>query len=165
MKKIIKTLTLIMALFVATHANAQWSISKIEADELKGNQEYYASVYQDKQGYATFWSNDAYFKIGINEGLGTFKNCGGGHVICIVGLYVGDKLVKKYSQVYFYIGDMAKTATMVNRWSLAQKIIEHLQKKGDVRILAPRFGDPDLDLRIPMNKDLKYDPPMAPLFY
>lgn len=166
MKKIFKVATLIVMLFFATNADAQWRMSKIEADELKRNEERHASIYYGEEGYATFWSDDPLFKIGLNEGCGIFSRYGTtDYVHCIIGLYVDGKLVKRYPRIRFFVGEGLKAAVMAERWGVAQKIIEHLQKKGDVRILAPRYAELDFDLRIPMNKDLKYDPPQAPLFY
>ena len=162
MKKIFKVATLIMMLFFATNADAQWRISKIPADELKGTKEHYANIYESSSGYFVCWNDGANLKIVCNEGI--FKPTAFS-VVCIIGLYEGDRLVKKYNKVHFTLGDNYDTATMFDRFALGQRVIEHLQKKGKVRIIAPRHGKIDFDITIPMNKDIKYDPPQAPLFY
>ena len=157
-----KTVFLMMAIFAISSANAQWDISKIPADELKGTKEHYANLYSSSDGYFVCWNDRANLKISCKEGI--FKPTAFS-VVCIIGLYEGDRLVKKYNKVHFTLGDNYDTATMFDRFALGQRIIEHLQKKGKVRIIAPRHGRLDFDITIPMNKDIKYDPPMVPLGY
>lgn len=160
MKKII--FILVMSLFVCINANAQWSVSVIKGDELKGTEDCYANVYDFSNGYFVCWSNDTSIKIGTNVGIFDYDTEYGSYssfqyTNVIIGFYVDGTLTEKV-MAKFYVPDgksnTAYTSDIKNK-GLGVKIINHIKTKGDVRIIAPRYGRVDFDITIPMNNTLK----------
>ena len=150
-----KFLILTAAIFIASAANAQWlKPSYYPADELKGEDAYYANMYSNDAGYFVSWSNGENIKIGTNRGIFDYDD---DYVTVIVGFYVGDKLEEKVvAKFYVPTGDSDTAYSSSFRDpGLGLKIINHLRTKGKVRFLADKFSGADFDLTVPMNKNLK----------
>lgn len=153
MKKLF--LFLAMALF-ANAVNAQWHEPVYKpADELKGEDAYYANIYDGNSGSFVCWSNETDIKIITDRGIFDYDDS---YVRVIVGFYVGDELVDKVT-ARFYVpkgdSDTAYTSKYQTPTDLGSRIITHLKTKGKVRFLAPKYSGSDFDLTVPMNKNLK----------
>lgn len=153
MKKIILLLT---AIFITTAVHAQWQSPRfVPADELKGEEAYYANQYIGDAGFFVSWSNETKIKIGTTKGIFDYDD---NYVSVIVGFYVGDVLEEKVT-TKFYVprgdSDTAYTSDYQRPTDLGSKIINHLKTKGKVRFIVPKYSGADFDLTVPINKNLK----------
>ncbi len=153
MKKFILLLT---AIFIANVVHAQWqSPSFFPADELKGEEAYYANQYINDTGFFVSWSNETKIKIGTIQGIFDYED---DYVPVIVGFYVGNVLEEKVT-TKFYVPegdkDTAYTSNYQRPTDLGSKIINHLKTKGKVRFIVPKYSGVDFDLTVPINKNLK----------
>lgn len=150
-----KLLLLIATIFIANVANAQWHEPHyFPADELKGEQAYYANQYSDDTGYFVSWSNEKEIKIGTRRGIFDYDD---NYVTVIIGFYVGDALEEKVTTKFFVPDGDSDTAfsSAYREPGLGLKIINHLKTKGKVRFIASRYSGGDFDLTVPMNRNIK----------
>ena len=161
MKKIFILCFAIVA--ICTNTNAQyygfcdWTEVYLEADELKGKKERYSNAYvKDNGDFFACFSDDKYVIIKTQDGFFNYNYEYNNFVVDVtIGFYKDNILIEKdvvhfrtmsesgYSNVAFsYIGD-------------GKKIIKHLKYIGDVRIIAPKYGDKDFDITIPMNPNIR----------
>ena len=153
MKRVILFLT---AIFIANVAFAQWREPHYyPADELKGEEAYWANQYIDDAGYFVCWSNESEIKIGTRRGIFDYDDH---YVTVIIGFYVGDELEEKVT-TKFYVpsgdSDTAYTSEYRTPKNLGTKIINHIKTKGKVRFIASKYSGADFDLTVPMNTSLK----------
>lgn len=146
----------VLSLFIAHVINAQWqSPHYYPADELRGEEAYYANQYVGNAGYFVSWSNESKIKIGTSRGIFDYHD---NYVTVIVGFYVGDELEEKVTTEFFVPNgdsDTAYTSGYRQPRDLGGKIINHLKTKGKVRFIASKYSGADFDLTVPMNKNLK----------
>lgn len=139
-------------------AKAQWNKPEyFPADELTGSDEYYANLYKGDCGYFVSWTGKASggkIKVATDSGIFDYETIGGYYFTdAIVGFYEGDKLVDKVVASFNVPKGDADTAYCAA--DLALKIKIHLKTKGKVRIIISKYGGPNFDLTIPMNKNLR----------
>lgn len=146
-----------------------WTITKNEADELKGNKAYTSYVYNDPgMGSFVFWGFEEYqFRIvsdngvfNYESGYNQFSGSYSGEIV-IIGLYDGnDKLIEKFNM--WLDRDKSKGGTFLNTRNAGgmsnpvgqkgkvKKIFKHLQgDNGYVRIVAARYNHSDFDIKLP----------------
>ena len=154
MKRVILT-AIFIAIFFTSNAFAQWSITYHEGDPLKETEACYANTYTCQEGNAfTCQTGTDIIRIYTHEGIFNTYN---GSVNMIIGFYQGDKLIEK-KEVWFYVPNDQPNCAYSNPYKqkkISRRIKEHLKSIGNVRILASRYGDPDLDIIIPMNTEIK----------
>lgn len=152
---------LLATLFISTVTFAQWSIRHIDADELRGQEECYFNFYNSPKGDSfSFGSTQPLsFIIGTRSGIFNYgDDAFGYHTLkVIVGYYVGKELVDKATETLYISKDGNSNYAGSLGGELANKVVNHLKTKGDVRIIAPKYSGSDYDVRIPMNKNLKVD--------
>ena len=166
MKKIFALI--LMSLAVCVNANAEWYRQHFKADELREQEAYYANAYSCSIGQFVCWSNDNRVRVECKDGIFDAER---NYVSVRVGLYKGDELVEliKYVRCWVPDGDydhayIDESFCHVNgeynrNYNVGYKIIHHLKYVGVVRIIVPRYGDPDFDISIPMNPNLITDIP------
>lgn len=153
MKKIL-LLTISLVCLCAT-ANAQWKVSTIKGDALKGTTDAIAYEYGG-HNYFVCWDNNYSLKIGCTSGIFNPRASSlNRNVDVTIGLYEGDTLVEKL-KVGFWLNDELDAAYGLTK-SVNKKIIKHLKTKGDVRIIAQKYRGADYDLTLPMNPDIRYN--------
>lgn len=157
MKKFITTIVLALVASLMFTAKAQWSEPKyFPADELKGEEAYYANTFTGEDGAVIIWSNETDVKLVAKRGIFDYDD---NYVNVIVGFYESDKLVEKVT-TKFYVpnGDSntAYTSSFKEPLGLGLKIILHLSNNGKVRFIANKYSGPDFDLTVSMNKNLKH---------
>lgn len=149
-----KTLITLLALAFSIHASAQWHEPILhEADKLLGQKEYYSNLYDAKVGSLLIWSNENNVRIATYNGIFDYEN---EHVPVIIGLYVDGELKRKV-RARFYVRSGSEHQATTDNWfrpGIGKLIINHLKYKGDIRIVAKRYGRVDLDMYIPMNPEL-----------
>lgn len=152
MKKFIFTVLLV---FISYASFAQWDISLKNGDELLNIPAHYFHVYYDDingAGYIAFRSNDDTFMVSAAKGIFDYNQ----NDLCkvIIGFYENDKLTNKI-ETNFTVGNNSKTAGTFGE--IGREIIMHLKNKGDVRIILPKRYDNNIDIRIPMNKNIHFN--------
>lgn len=156
MKKIL--FIVVMMLSFCVNANAQWHISETKADELKGTKASKNAIFLNEEGnFAITDAFDYVVMIGTNKGLFDYeRNSTLKTVNMLIGYYVEDKLVEK-SNVTLYVGSGGDTAYSYENKDFFNKVVNHLKYKGSIRIIIERYNRLDLDLIVPMNKDLPFN--------
>ena len=152
MKKFIFTVLLV---FISYASFAQWDISLNNGDELLNIPAHYFHIYHDNiNGAASiaFKSNDDSFLVTPIKGIFDYNQ----DDLCkvIIGFYENDKLTNKI-ETNFTVVNNGKIAGTFGE--TGQKIIMHLKNKGDVRIILPKYNSSNIDIRIPMNKNIHFD--------
>lgn len=154
MKKLIFT-TVLMLLSNLIFAQSQWSITYNEADELKETEACYVNSFITENGDAFICQNNHEgVRIYTNKGIfHTFNN----FVQLTIGFYVDNKLIEK-KEVWLFVPSGQANIAYSNRYKqkkIGKKIKEHLKTSGDIRIIAKRYSDPDFDIIIPKNPEIK----------
>lgn len=152
-------LIVISLVCMAYSASAQWQKANFPADELKGTEAYTAYIFYDSDSdFMCYWSNDVSIKIGAGRGIFDYSDH---HVRVIIGFYEGDTLLEKETAT-FYVpdgdSDTAYTSSYGGGKQLAEKIINHLNTKGDVRFIAPKYSGSDFDLVVKKRTDANTTP-------
>ena len=146
-----------------------WTITKNEADELKGNKAYTSYVYNDPgMGSFVFWGFEEYqFRIvsdngvfNYESGYNQFSGSYSGEIVTI-GLYDGnDKLIEKFNMwldrdkskggIFLNTRNAGGMSNPVGQKGKVKKIFKHLQgDNGYVRIVAARYNHSDFDIKLP----------------
>jgi hypothetical protein len=135
---------------LSVNAQNGWNNTVFDADELKGTESYTSYYYEDVNGMVVFFSNESYYKLVTNSGIFDYGKYD--DVIVTVGFYdINNKLIKK-EQSAFYVssknsGSCFLSPSLKERGVFFKKYIE--EEKGYVRIIAPRYGRSDFDIKIP----------------
>ena len=157
MKKIFYSLlTIFTILFVNSNSYAQWSSKYYRADPLTGTEECFIDSFTDKNGN-TFTSQSNHETLRIYTTKGIFNYDIHRTVHLIIGFYVGHMMIEK-KDVWFHVPTDKPQMAYSDRYKqkkISRKIKQHLKTKGSIRIIADIYGDDDLDITIPMNKNLK----------
>ena len=146
-----------------------WEITRVEADELKGNGAYTVyKYYQPGEGSFIFWGfNEFQYRIFSDNGIFNYKSSysrytgsySGENVT--VGLYDGNNnLIEKFNMwldkesdkdgSYLRTRNAGSMSNPVGQKGKVKKILEHLQGySGYVRIVATRYNRADFDIKIP----------------
>ena len=157
----------------STSRGGGWEITKIEADELKGNESYTAyKYYQPGEGSFIFWGFNNYqyrifsdsgifnYDSGYNRYFGSYS----GETVT-VGLYDGNgNLIEKFNMwldkesdkggSYLRTRNAGGMSNPVGQKEKVKKILNHLKgDSGYVRIIATRYNRPDFDIKIPPVKE------------
>lgn len=156
-----------------SESKAGWEITKMEADKLKGNDEYKAyKYYQPGEGSFIFWGFDEYqYRIFSDNGIfnyesgyNRFSGSYSGETVT-VGLYdANGNLIEKFNMwldkesskggSYLKTRNAGGMSNPVGQKGKVKKIFKHLQGDGGyVRIVATRYNHPDFDIKIPPVKD------------
>ena len=158
MKKFIITIILALVASLSFTANAQWSEPKyFPADELRGEEAYYANTFAGEDGAVIIWSNETDVKLVTRQGIFDYHD---NYVNVIVGFYEGDKLVEKVTTKFYAPdgdSDTAYTSSIKEPLGLGLKIILHLHNNGKVRFIASKYSGADFDLTVSMNRNLKHE--------
>jgi hypothetical protein len=148
---------------------AGWEITKMEADELKGNEAYKAYKYNlPGEGSFIFWGFDEFqYRICSSNGIFNYEFISGPYSgsytgeIVNIGLYdASDKLIEKFEMwldkesgkdgSYLKTRNAGGMNNPMGQKGKVKKIFKHLQgDKGYVRIVATRYNRPDFDIKIP----------------
>lgn len=146
---------------------AGWEITKMEADELKGNEAYKAYIYnQPGAGSFIFWGFDEFqYRIISDNGIFNYETGSYSGEIVTVGLYDGSgKLIEKFDMwldkesgkggSYLKTRNAGSMSNPIGQKGKVKKIFKHLQgDSGYVRIVATRYNRPDFDIKIPPVKE------------
>ena len=156
-----------------TSGKGGWEITKIDADELKGNEAYTAyKYYQPGEGSFIFWGfNEFQYRIFSDNGIFNYQSgynrysgSYSGESVT-VGLYDGnDNLIEKFDMwldkesdkggSYLRTRNAGGMSNPVGQKGKVKKILKHLQgDSGYVRIVATRYNRPDFDIKIPPVKE------------
>jgi len=152
MKKFIMALVCLMTMVLSVNAQNGWNKTVFNADELKGTESYTSYYYEDVNGMVVFFSNEPCYKLVTQSGIFDYGVLGDDDVIVTIGFYdINNKLIKK-EQSAFYVSSKDKgscflSAALKERGAFFKKYIE--EEKGYVRIIAPRYGRSDFDIKIP----------------
>lgn len=146
------------------HASAQWELTQIKADELKGTKQYLSYVYTDslKTGSFVFWSiYPDHFKVYSRKHLFDWMQASQYMVQKVtIGIYNENLELKKKHEMWLdtesgethclFTRQTNKMNRPIGQSKQAKKIIDHLStKKGYIRIIAKQYGAEDFDLTIP----------------
>ena len=156
-----------------TSGKGGWEITKIDADELKGNEAYTAyKYYQPGEGSFIFWGfNEFQYRIFSDNGIFNYQSgynrysgSYSGESVT-VGLYDGnDNLIEKFDMwldkesdkggSYLRTRNAGGMSNPVGQKGKVKKILKHLQgDSGYVRIVATRYNRADFDIKIPPVKE------------
>lgn len=156
-----------------TSGKGGWEITKIDADELKGNEAYTAyKYYQPGEGSFIFWGfNEFQYRIFSDNGIFNYQSgynrysgSYSGESVT-VGLYDGnDNLIEKFDMwldkesdkggSYLRTRNAGGMSNPVGQKGKVKKILKHLQgDSGFVRIVATRYNRADFDIKIPPVKE------------
>jgi len=156
-----------------TSGKGGWEITKIDADELKGNEAYTAyKYYQPGEGSFIFWGfNEFQYRIFSDNGIFNYQSgynrysgSYSGESVT-VGLYDGnDNLIEKFDMwldkesdkggSYLRTRNAGGMSNPVGQKGKVKKILKHLQgDSGYVRIVATRYNRADFDIKIPPLKE------------
>ena len=156
-----------------TSGKGGWEITKIDADELKGNEAYTAyKYYQPGEGSFIFWGfNEFQYRIFSDNGIFNYQSgynrysgSYSGESVT-VGLYDGnDNLIEKFEMwldkesdkggSYLRTRNAGGMSNPVGQKGKVKKILKHLQgDSGYVRIVATRYNRADFDIKIPPVKE------------
>jgi len=156
-----------------TSGKGGWEITKIDADELKGNEAYTAyKYYQPGEGSFIFWGfNEFQYRIFSDNGIfdyqsgyNRYSGSYSGESVT-VGLYDGnDNLIEKFDMwldkesdkggSYLRTRNAGGMSNPVGQKGKVKKILKHLQgDSGYVRIVATRYNRADFDIKIPPVKE------------
>lgn len=156
-----------------TSGKGGWEITKIDADELKGNEAYTAyKYYQPGEGSFIFWGfNEFQYRIFSDNGIfnyqsgyNSYSGSYSGESVT-VGLYDGnDNLIEKFDMwldkesdkggSYLRTRNAGGMSNPVGQKGKVKKILKHLQgDSGYVRIVATRYNRADFDIKIPPVKE------------
>lgn len=156
-----------------TYGKGGWEITKIDADELKGNEAYTAyKYYQPGEGSFIFWGfNEFQYRIFSDNGIFNYQSgynrysgSYSGESVT-VGLYDGnDNLIEKFDMwldkesdkggSYLRTRNAGGMSNPVGQKGKVKKILKHLQgDSGYVRIVATRYNRADFDIKIPPVKE------------
>lgn len=156
-----------------TSGKGGWEITKIDADELKGNEAYIAyKYYQPGEGSFIFWGfNEFQYRIFSDNGIFNYQSgynrysgSYSGESVT-VGLYDGnDNLIEKFDMwldkesdkggSYLRTRNAGGMSNPVGQKGKVKKILKHLQgDSGYVRIVATRYNRADFDIKIPPVKE------------
>ena len=153
--------------------NGGWEITKIAADELKGNEAYTAyKYYQPGEGSFIFWGfNEFQYRIFSDNGIfnyqtgyNRYSGSYSGESVT-VGLYDRDGyLIEKFDMwldresdkggTYLRTRNAGGMNNPIGQKGKVKKIFKHLQSEsGYVRIVAKRYNRADYDIKIPPVKE------------
>ena len=162
-----KIFALIMFVFIGLAANAQnWNHTHIDGDELKGTpeNEVYVFVDENENGFV-FGANEMFFKVITKSGFFNYNKYN--IVSGIIGLYdENNNLLKKYDQFMFRVDNGLENTAYPNKYSKkggnnkknVKEIFNHLLNvNGYIRIIIPRYGDSDFDMKINCITTIKED--------
>lgn len=156
-----------------TSGKGGWEITKIDADELKGNEAYTAyKYYQPGEGSFIFWGfNEFQYRIFSDNGIFNYQSgynrysgSYSGESVT-VGLYDGNgNLIEKFDMwldkesdkggSYLRTRNAGGMSNPVGQKGKVKKILKHLQgDSGYVRIVATRYNRADFDIKIPPVKE------------
>lgn len=156
-----------------TSGKGGWEITKIDADELKGNEAYTAyKYYQPGEGSFIFWGfNEFQYRIFSDNGIFNYQSgynrysgSYSGESVT-VGLYDGnDNFIEKFDMwldkesdkggSYLRTRNAGGMSNPVGQKGKVKKILKHLQgDSGYVRIVATRYNRADFDIKIPPVKE------------
>ena len=122
---------------------SKWIEKIFPADELKGNDEYTLYFYMNKKDkYSVTYRNNKKNIILIHSYEGIFD----ANDNVLIGLYKDGKMELKISSTV----DVSKDyETLFISGMDGLKVITWLEHGGDIRIIAPRYNRPSLDVMIP----------------
>lgn len=156
-----KKLLFITTFLLSLNAHAQWSVKHTQADELTGAIESCQYTYTTSTGVFQYDTNTNMYQIATTDGIFNTERISGyrGSSI-IIGLYSSeDKLLDRITmwldtpEGYPHVLRTRYASTMstpVGQKKKVAKILNHLnQTTGYIRILAPLYGKPTLDLKVP----------------
>lgn len=146
---------ILISIVAHTNAFAQWTTTHLTADPLRDMPAQFISTFTTEDGVrficssiddnVTIHSNDKIFNYDIKQNV---------HVI--IGFYIGNNLVER-KDAWFYVPASDPTyaiSGLHKKSKIGKKIKEHLRAKGSVRIIVDVFGDSNIELIIPMKKNL-----------
>lgn len=145
-------ITIIAAVLITATAFGQkfnvWRTSQVEADALIGNEAYetYMLVTPEYSGIAYSSNKDI---VAILCGEGIFDADIDGNIYVLVGLYRNGELTDKVTQIW---ERGASTDTMLSGQDDGRVIKNWLESGGDIRLIASRYSQAYLDIRIPHRK-------------
>lgn len=138
----------------------EWSITKFQKDELKGNEEYFAYMYRiPKIGSFIFWSNKEYqFRLVNEEGIFNYNSYYNRYtgsyrgMTITVGLYnEKSELIEKFDMYLsapegkpsiLEAGNPKSMNRDIKQKTKVKKILNHLfTNNGYVRIIADTYGE------------------------
>lgn len=162
MKNIIKIAVAVLIMVSALPMRAQeWEIQSVDGDELRGTKADTFLVYDHKDGSVFVSQANEAVLVKTNNGIFDFSGMDG-HVNAIIGLYdTNGALVEKLK--FFAYGTLKNPESVVMKdYTMRMfnsnhpdnhqttRMIDFIKnKKGSVRIILPRYGDSDLDMKIP----------------
>lgn len=162
MKDFIKIAVAVLIMAAAVPMMAQeWEIQSVDGDELRGTKADTFLVYEHKDGVVVVSQANEVVIVKTNNGIFDFSGMDG-HVNAIIGLYDTDgALVDKLK--FFAYGTLKNPESVLMKdYTMRMfnsnhpdnhqttRMIDFIKsKKGSVRIILPRYGDTDLDMKIP----------------
>lgn len=164
-----KLIVIVVCSFAVCASATEWSKCEHEGDALKGSSSYCSYSIGNKTGRVVFYDNGAEIKV-IAGDYSFFnhksKYIGGesfDYTIGTWGFYEGETLVKKGRCVIDVISDKPEHGYLFKRSNQEDPfnfdvltIHNHLCKPGcSVRLIFPRYGESDFDVRIPYNSDFE----------
>lgn len=155
-----KILIMLLSLFATLTVSAQyWQQVKSEADELKGTQasSYHAIKVPDKCVITLDDNNNDLF-IFSSQGVFDYErdDYGGHHVKALFGMYdENDKLVSKKTISMFVSPESPSNALCKSSPDLSLVASWIRSFKGSVRIVIPRYGNIDFDVKLPTMQSQK----------
>lgn len=158
-----KRLLISLACALSLQAHAQWREENQAPDELKGTSGYSAYVYESENSCFLMAHDIGHIQIRLKQGSGggsTTLERGYSGQLVLFGLYDSDDDLVEKIQMWLdrprdshHILRTRDAGTMFNpvgQKGKVKKIIKHLTKTdGYVRIVAARWDNSDLDIKIP----------------
>ena len=147
----------IMLLSIAFSMNAQWRVSHVEGDDLKGKKEHYINSFTAKNDDAVIIQSDD-TSILLYSDNGVFDITMNDDFDVIIGFYENGKLTKKIQAKFHSSMNYLDYAILHENYDenkIGKQIINHIRFKGDVRIIAPKFRGSDFDVRMTKNPNIR----------
>ena len=147
---------IVMMLSFGVNVNAQeWYINEIQADELKGTKAGKNAMFinKDCDVICDIYGDEFLISVSIDKGIFDYEVINNEISIkVLVGYYVDNKLIDK--DIIEFSKLFNKTAILYQNENYYTKIVNHLKTKGNIRFVIERYCDIDIDITLPMNKDL-----------